>query len=99
MGLFRGSLHVGYYPPKDFDSKIFYYPTARLKPPKIAKSAKNIEIGRIDITVHAILFALVQAVLPSTFVVALGQSMACSTSEYMRMPMIRPTATPMNPIM
>ena len=53
----------------------------RLNPPKIANNAKNIVIGRIDITVHAIDFALVHASLPSGFAVASGQSMDCSTSE------------------
>jgi len=51
------------------------------KPPKIANNAKNIVIGRILITVHAIDFALVHAVFPSALVAASGQSMACSTSE------------------
>ena len=69
------------------------------KPPKIANNAKNIVIGRILITVHAIDFALVHAVFPSALVAASGQSIACSTSEYMRMPMTNPTATPINPIM
>ena len=54
---------------------------ALLNPPKIANNAKNIEIGNILITVHAICFALTQAVLPSELVVLEGQSMASSTSE------------------
>ena len=70
-----------------------------LNPPKIANNAKNIEIGRMEITVQAICFALVHASLPSGFAVASGQSIAASTSEYIRIPMIRPTATPMNPMM
>ena len=47
----------------------------------IQNKFKNIEIGSILITVHAILFALVHAVFPSALVAALGQSIACSTSE------------------
>ena len=65
----------------------------------MANSAKNIEIGRMLITVQAICFALVHASLPSGFVATGGQSIAASTSEYIRIPMIRPTATPMNPMM
>ena len=62
-------------------SQRLVYPTALENPPKIANNAKNIEIGKMLITVHAIDFALVHAVLPSALVVAFGQSMACSTSE------------------
>ena len=75
------------------------YAVCLLNPPKMANSAKNIEIGRILITVQAICFALVHASLPSGFVATGGQSIAASTSEYIRIPMIRPTATPMNPMM
>ena len=53
----------------------------RLNPPKMANNAKNIVIGRIEITVHAIDFARRHASLPSALVVASGQSMDCSTSE------------------
>ena len=53
----------------------------RLNPPKIANNAKNIVIGRMEITVHAIDFALRHASLPSGFAVESGQSMDCSTSE------------------
>ena len=77
----------------------FVYADVLLKPPKIANNAKNILIGRMEITVQAICFALVHASLPSGFAVASGQSIAASTSEYIRIPMIRPTATPMNPMM
>tara|TARA_Y100001951_G_scaffold64279_1_gene51507 strand:+ start:257 stop:403 length:147 start_codon:yes stop_codon:yes gene_type:complete len=45
----------------------------------MANNAKNIDIGNIDITVHAICFALLQASSPSGFAVASGQSMAAST--------------------
>ena len=38
---------------------------ALLKPPKMLKSAKNIEIGSIEITVQAMDFALSHAVFPS----------------------------------
>lgn len=51
------------------------------KPPKIANNAKNIVIGKIEMTVQAMDLARVHAVFPSAFVVASGQSMACSTSE------------------
>jgi hypothetical protein len=68
------------------------------KPPKIANNAKNIDIGSILITVQAILFALVHASLPSGFVAAGGQSMEPSTSAYIRMPIMSPTATPMKPM-
>jgi len=64
----------------------------------MANNAKNIEIGSILITVQAMDFALVHASLPSAFVAAGGQSMAASTSEYIKIPMIKPTATPMNPM-
>jgi len=67
-------------------------------PPKIANNAKNIEIGKMLITVHAMDFALVHASLPSAFVAASGQSIAASTSEYIKIPIMRPTATPMKPI-
>ncbi len=67
-------------------------------PPKIANNAKNIEIGNMLITVHAIDFALVHASFPSGFVATGGQSIAPSTSEYIRIPMMRPTATPIKPI-
>ena len=53
----------------------------RLKPPKMANNAKNIVIGKIEITVHAMDFALRQASLPSALVAAAGQSMEASTSE------------------
>jgi len=68
------------------------------KPPKIANSAKNIDIGKILITVHAMDFALVHAALPSALVAAGGQSMEPSTSAYIKMPIMSPTATPMNPM-
>ena len=68
------------------------------KPPKIANNAKNIDIGSILITVQAMLFALVHASLPSALVAAGGQSIAASTSLYIKIPMMRPTATPMNPM-
>lgn len=64
----------------------------------MANNAKNIEIGSIEMTVQAMDFALVHASLPSAFVAASGQSMAASTSEYIKIPMMRPTATPMNPM-
>jgi hypothetical protein len=67
-------------------------------PPKIANNAKNILIGRMEMTVQAIDFALVHASLPSALVAAGGQSIAPSTSEYIRIPMMSPTATPMNPM-
>ena len=47
----------------------------------MANSAKNIEIGNIEITVHAICLALEQASSPSGLAVASGQSMAASTSD------------------
>ena len=75
------------------------YADCLLNPPKIANNAKNIEIGKILITVHPICLALVQASFPSGFVATGGQSIAASTSLYMRIPIIKPTATPMNPMM
>ena len=51
------------------------------KPPNMANSAKNILIGSMLMTVHAIPFALVQASLPALLEVLSGQSMAASTSE------------------
>ena len=74
------------------------YAATLLNPPNIAKRAKNILIGKIEITVQAMPFALVHASLPSAFVVASGQSMAASTSEYIKIPIIKPTATPMKPM-
>jgi len=78
--------------------KWLHYYAILEKPPKIANSAKNIDIGKILITVHAMDFALVHASLPSALVAAGGQSIAASTSEYIKIPMIKPTATPMNPM-
>ena len=51
-----------------------------LNPPKIANSAKNIDIGNIEITVHAICLALEQASSPSGLATGSGQSIAASTS-------------------
>jgi len=69
-----------------FSSSVLYrsqyiYADTFENPPKIANNAKNIDIGRIEITVHAIPFALVQASLPAAFVADGGQSIAASTSE------------------
>ena len=68
--------------PRQTQLRVCYsiYP-ALLKPPKMANNAKNIEIGRIEITVQATCFALKHAVFPSALVTASGQSMALSTSE------------------
>lgn len=64
----------------------------------MANNAKNIEIGSIEMTVQAMDLALVHASLPSGFVANGGHSMAASTSLYIKIPMMRPTATPMNPM-
>ena len=54
---------------------------ALLNPPNIANNAKNILIGSMLITVQAICFARVHAVLPSALDVEEGHEIASSTSE------------------
>ena len=61
--------------------QLTYVYAALLNPPKIANNAKNILIGSMLITVHAICFARVQAVLPSAFELDEGHDIASSTSE------------------
>tara|TARA_Y100001951_G_C11242657_1_gene241459 strand:- start:118 stop:792 length:675 start_codon:yes stop_codon:yes gene_type:complete len=86
--------------PTSRTAKICHYSKDRfilLIPPKIENITINILIGIIPITVHANCVARAHDSEPSGFTVASGQSMLSSTALNMNMPIIRPTAIPINP--
>ena len=67
------------------------------EPPKMWNNTKNKVIGRIPITVHDVDFTRLQLVTPVVFEMS-AQSIALSTAPKMNTAIIRPTATPMNPM-